>query len=200
MRQSNNKVSQGEKYKYMNSTIETTNIKDLLVITRPRFPDNRGSFQELGRLSEIEEAIGRPTAIRQVSIAETFYKGFRGMHAEEQDKLIAPITGKIFSALVDIRADSPTFKQVFTIEIDTTDNTQPRKAIFIPEGVANSLVTVSEEKVIYLYAISKEYNPNLKKRQFVGNDPDLNIQWPIPWEEMIISDIDRNNPTLKEIL
>lgn len=183
----------------MHDTIQTTNIKDLLVIARPRFPDNRGSFQELGRLSEIETVIGRTTAIKQISIAETVYKGFRGMHAEEQDKLIAPLTGQIFSAFVDIRSSSPTFKQVFTIEINASDDSQPRKAIFIPEGVANSLLVTSREKVIYLYAISKEYNPNLQKRQFSGRDPEFNIPWPIPWEEMIISDIDKNNPTLKEI-
>lgn len=184
----------------MNQTIQTTNIKDLLIITRPRYPDARGSFQELARLSELEVELGRPATLRQISIAETVYKGFRGMHAEEQDKIIAPLTGAIFSAFVDIRENSPTFKQLFTIQINANDDFQSRKAIFIPEGVANSVLAISKEKVIYLYAISKEYNPNLKKRQFNGNDPDLNIPWPISWNDMIISDIDKNNPNLSEIL
>jgi dTDP-4-dehydrorhamnose 3,5-epimerase len=183
-----------------NSTIQETSIKDLLIIKRKLYPDSRGSFQELARVKDVSEKVGRPVSLTQISIAETVPNGFRGIHAEEQDKLVSPIHGKVFVAFVDIRPNSPTFRNIVAQSIDVSENTPERTAIFVPEGVGNSLLNIGDTNLIYMYAISKEYDPNMVKRQFSGNDPELKIAWPIPWEEMIMSEVDRNNPTLRQLI
>jgi dTDP-4-dehydrorhamnose 3,5-epimerase-like enzyme len=100
--------------------------------------------------------------------------------------------GSVFGVWVDLRKGD-NFGKVVTIKID------PAKAIFVPRGIANGYQTL-EPNVVYTYLVSEHWHPGVKYLSINIFDPDLAINWPIDTKEAIISEKDRANPLLKEIL
>lgn len=172
--------------------INKTSISGLLVIEKSTYKDERGFFREAVRLNELKEASGIKFDIKQWNHSFSRPKVIRALHAEGWNKLVYPITGKMFAAIVDIRPDSKTFGKVETFIFDET---RPR-ALFIPKGLANSICVVGTKPVHYLYLIDKYYDGS-DTRAITWDDPDLNIKWPI--KDPIISERDKNNPTLREV-
>jgi len=171
--------------------IKKTSIPGLLVIERPTYKDKRGFFREAVRLNELEEIAGFEFNIKQWNHSKSKPKVIRALHAEGWNKLVYPVTGKMFAAIVDIRPDSKTFGKVETFTFDETR----LRALFIPEGLANSICVVGTKPVHYFYLVDKYYDGS-DTRAIAWNDPDLNIKWPI--KDPIISERDKNNPTLRE--
>jgi dTDP-4-dehydrorhamnose 3,5-epimerase len=176
----------------MDNSIKETGIKGLYVIDRPIFTDDRGFFREVFRLKDLEEVIGFKFNIVQSNHAYSKPNVIRALHAENWNKLVYPVNGKMFTAVVDIRPESETFGKVETFNFDSSF----RKALFIPKGLANSICVNGEETVDYIYYVDSYYDGS-DTRAFAWNDPDLNISWPVT--NPIISERDRKNPTLKEI-
>jgi dTDP-4-dehydrorhamnose 3,5-epimerase len=116
----------------------------------------------------------------------------RALHAESWNKLVYPMTGRMFAAIVDIRPESETFGKVETFEFDAAE---PR-ALFVPIGMGNSICVHGDEDVHYMYLVDQEYTGQ-DTRAIAWDDPDLAIAWPV--ENPIISDRDKNNPTLREM-
>jgi len=180
-----------------NVTIKKTSIPGLLVIERPVFRDNRGFFHEIFRLNELEEATGIKFNPVQWSHSRSLPKVIRAIHAEGWNKLVYPVTGKMFAAIVDLRPDSKTFGKVETFEFDADDPNSTQKALFIPKGgIGNSICVVGDKPVDYVYLVD-EYWDNNKARGIAWNDPDLAIKWPV--KDPIVSERDRQNSRLREM-
>ena len=175
-----------------NNYIKETSIKGLFVIERPIFKDKRGFFREVFRLNDLEEVIGFKFNIVQSNHAHSKPNVIRALHAENWNKLVYPVNGKIFAAVVDIREDSETFGKTETFNFDSSF----RKALFISKGLANSICVNGEDSVDYIYYVDSYYDGS-DTEAIAWNDPNLNINWPI--KNPIISKRDRNNPTLKEV-
>lgn len=177
---------------FSKQVISKTSISGLLVVERPVYPDERGFFREIFRLQELEEIIREKFNIVQANHSYSLPRVIRALHAENWNKLVYPLTGKVFTAVVDIRPDSETFgkHETFTIDDDS------RKALFIPKGLANSVCVVGETPVNYLYLVDSYYKGD-DTRAIAWDDPDVNINWPI--ENPIISERDRNNPRLRDL-
>lgn len=175
-----------------NKYIKKTTIPGLLVIERPTFSDERGFFREIFRLDDLEKETGIKFNIVQSNHARSFPKVIRALHAEDWNKLVYPVRGKIFSAIVDIRPDSPTFGKYEIFNFGENSH----KALFIPKGLANSICVAGNEPVDYLYLVDAYYEGGDRKA-IAWDDPDLNIKWPI--KNPIISERDRHNPTLREM-
>ena len=175
----------------MDNYIKEANIKGLFVIERPIFADERGFFREVFRLKDLEEVIGFKFNIVQSNHSHSKPNIIRALHAENWNKLVYPINGKMFAAVVDIRPESETFAKVETFNFDSNF----RKALFIPKGLANSICVNGEDSVDYIYYVDSYYDGS-DTEAIAWNDPNLNINWPI--KNPIISERDRNNPTLKE--
>jgi len=171
--------------------VKETSIPGVLVIERPTFKDKRGFFGELARKSDLQK-YGIDFEPIQFNHSRSYPGVIRGLHAERWNKLVYPVTGEMVAVLVDIRPDSPSFGQVETIKF----NAASRKAVFIPEGVANSICVVGNEPVDYIYAVDAYYDGS-DARAIAWDDPDLAIDWPV--ENPIISERDRDNPTLREL-
>jgi dTDP-4-dehydrorhamnose 3,5-epimerase len=171
--------------------IKTTSIKGLLILERATYPDERGFFREVFHLDELEQAIGSEFKPVQLNHSLSKVGVIRALHAENWNKLVYPVTGKMFAAIVDIRPDSETFGKVETFNFDDSD----RFALFIPAGLANSICAV-EGDVNYLYFVDKYYDGSDTKA-IAFDDPDLNITWPV--ENPIISERDKNNPRLRDL-
>ena len=172
--------------------IKTTQIPGLLILERPIHSDKRGFFRELFRRDDLEEIIGMKFDGVQMNHSHSLPGVIRGIHAEGWNKIIYPVTGSAFIAIVDIRPDSPTFAKVETFHIGD-DN---RKGLFISNGLANSLCAIGPSNVDYIYLVDAYYDGS-DTRAIAWDDPDLNINWPI--KNPIISERDKNNPKLRDL-
>lgn len=177
----------------MNETyVQKTSIAGLLVLKRPGHKDERGFFREIFHLSEIEEVLGTQFKGVQMNHAFSNPKVLRGIHAENWNKVIAPLNGEVFVAIVDIRVDSPTFKKVETFVI----NDENRIALFVSQGLANSYCVLGSQSVDYIYLVDAYYDGS-DQRAIAWDDSDLAIDWPI--KDPIISQRDKNNPKLRDL-
>lgn len=173
--------------------VTETELKGLFMIDLVVFPDSRGSFREAYQAAKME-VLGLPKlGPVQWNISDNVRKGIlRGIHAEPWDKYIHIIHGRAFVAFVDLRAESETFGQHRTFELDST------KAMFITKGFGNSYQAL-EDNTIYGYLVNAHWVPGLTYPSVHYADPTLNIAWPLPVGPDDVSDKDKKNPTLKEI-
>ncbi len=165
-----------------------------------KYDDQRGSYQELGKIDETAKVLGREVSIKQLSLSRNKPRGvLRGIHAEEMDKLVTPLNGRVFIAIVDIRSNSPTFGKYITFSLDMRDENKSKKTIVVSRGLGNAFLTIGEESdpaFEYLYQTEKSFRTSVGKRALQWNDTDVGIPWPI--QPTIISDDDKyNNPTLR---
>lgn len=175
------------------SNITETSISGLYLISLPTHIDDRGLFREVFHLDELEQATRANFTPKQWNHSLSRPKVIRALHAENWNKLVYPVTGKIFSAIADIRPDLSTFGKVETFIFDTDKEHQ---TLFIGNGLANSICVIGDEPVHYIYLVDAYYN-GLDTRAIAWDDPDLNIDWPI--KDPLISERDQNNPTLRDL-
>lgn len=172
--------------------IQPSGVTGLFEVTRPTNTDDRGFFREVFHLDEIISVTG--VNFKPVQWNHSLSKPgvIRALHAEHWHKLIYPVTGTLFAAIVDIRPDSPTFAKVVTFNL----NADEHKALFISEGLANSICVVGDTPVNYLYLVDAYYTGQ-DTTAIAWNDPDLNISWPV--EHPILSIRDQHNPRLRDL-
>jgi dTDP-4-dehydrorhamnose 3,5-epimerase len=172
-----------------------TDIPGLLIFDVTSVGDERGYFQEKYQKAKLVAA-GMPERFTIVQNSLSYNKEAgvtRGFHAEPWDKYISIITGKVFAAYVDLRKGE-SFGKTVTVEIT------PNKAVFLPQGVANSFQTLDPD-TYYLYSVNAHWSADNYDKYCFANlaDPVVGIQWPIPLEQAIMSDRDRNHPLLEDV-
>lgn len=173
-------------------SVTATHIKGLFVVNPHRFEDNRGLFREAFTISVLEKALGRDFKVKAWNHSRSLPNVVRGLHSEQACKLIYPINGETFVAVADIRPESETFGQHMTFEVSESN----QLSIFIDKGLAVGFCAKGNQAVDYQYLMNTEYD-ELKPTGVLWNDQTLNIQWPL--NNPILSDRDRNNPTLKSL-
>lgn len=174
-----------------NINIKKTTIPGLLILNRPIHKDDRGFFREIFRHDELEKISGVNFQGVQMNHSYSAPSTLRGIHAERWNKIVYPLNGQVFVAIVDVR-EGPTFAKVETFTI----NEKERFGLFIPNGLANSLCVISDTAVDYIYLVDQYYDGS-DTRAIAWNDPDLKISWPI--SDPIISKRDRNNSRLRDL-
>ncbi|MBU1000812.1 dTDP-4-dehydrorhamnose 3,5-epimerase family protein [Patescibacteria group bacterium] len=172
--------------------IETTSIPGLLLLNRPVFSDERGFFRELFHKDELEKVSGIKFEGVQMNHSHSKPGVIRGIHAEQWNKIIYPVSGEVFIVIVDIRPESLTFGKVETFSVSSEN----RRGFFIPKGLANSLCVIGDKPVDYIYLVDAYWDGS-DTRAIAWDDPDLNIAWPI--KNPIISERDSNNPKLRDL-
>lgn len=175
-----------------------TDIPDLLIIEPDIYGDSRGYFFESFSQRKFEEATGIKVDFVQDNESRSSYGVVRGLHFQKspyaQAKLVRVVRGRVRDIAVDLRPDSPTFGKYHAIELSEDDHRQ----FFIPKGFAHGFSVLSEDAVLQ-YKCDEYYAPE-SEGGIAWNDPDLDIDWQIPEDKMIISPKDQNHPTLKEYL
>jgi dTDP-4-dehydrorhamnose 3,5-epimerase len=152
--------------------------------------DERGSFREVFQAEKLETLGVPPLGPVQWNISENNARGaLRGIHAEPWDKYVHMIAGEAFSAIVDLRPESPTFAQVRTFTL-----TQ-RNALFVSRGLGNSYQVTSDGGV-YGYLVNEHWSPEAKYTLVSYRDPHLAIPWPLDPGPGGVSDKDQAHPTL----
>lgn len=172
--------------------VRELSIPGLFLVERASQRDHRGFFREVVRWNELEAARAEPFTPVQWNHSQSLPRVLRALHAESWNKLVYPVTGTMFAAIVDIRPELESFGRIETITFDASDPV----ALFIPRGLANSICVVGDEPVNYLYLVDSYYD-GTDLRAITWDDPDLAIEWPI--DDPIISDRDRGNPRIRDL-
>lgn len=170
-------------------------IKEVILVKPKVFGDNRGMFLETYKKSDFVKN-GIDVEFNQDNYSVSSAKVLRGLHYQKapygQAKLVRCTRGRIYDVALDIRPQSPTFKQYLKVELSEEN----KEMLFIPEGFAHGFVVLSDGAELQ-YKVSGEYNPKADRGIFWA-DETLNIDWGIDFEP-ILSEKDKSQPKLKEI-
>ena len=162
-----------------------------------RIDDSRGFFSEVWNAERMAEA-GLDIEFVQDNHSLSVAKGvLRGLHYQmppaAQHKLIRVSRGSVFDVAVDIRRDSGTFGQwagaILSAEL--------WNQMLVPPGFAHGFLTLEERSEVQ-YKVSAPYRADLD-RAIRFDDPAIGIAWPIPADEIQLSDKDRNAPLLAAV-
>lgn len=169
-----------------------------VVILEPRiFRDARGYFFESFSQREFEEKVCGTTFV-QDNESYSSYGVVRGLHFQKppftQAKLVRVIKGAVLDIAVDLRKSSPTYGQHVTVELTEENHRQ----LFIPHGFAHGFAVLSDE-VLFQYKCDNYYAPK-SEGGILWNDPQLNIDWRIPADKIILSEKDTKHPLFKDYL
>lgn len=173
-----------------------TSIKGLLIVEPKLWKDDRGYFFESYNKQAFDEA-GIDVNFVQDNQSLSQKGTLRGLHAQAnpfaQGKLVRVIQGKVLDIAVDIRKGSKTYGQYEAVELSGENN----RMLWIPPGFLHGFVTL-EDQTIFSYKVSGLYN---KASEFgvIWNDPDLNINWGIGAEQIILSEKDKILPFFKDL-
>ncbi len=167
-----------------------------LILCEPRvFDDGRGSFFETYRHDEFSQN-GMADRFVQDNQSSSRKGVLRGLHYQlpprAQGKLIRVVCGKIFDVVVDVRKKSPTFGRHVHLLMSAED----RKILYVSAGFAHGFCAL-EDGTEVIYKVSDLYSPE-HERGILWNDPALAISWPLPSEDIILSEKDKRYPLLKD--
>ncbi len=165
-----------------------TKLKDCYIIEPDVFGDNRGYFSETYNRNKLEEKGIYVDFIQDNQSLSSVIGTLRGMHLQKdpmgQAKLVRCTQGSVFDVAVDLRLDSPTYKQWVGIELSAENH----KQLLIPRGFAHGFQTLTND-VIFQYKVDNLYSKE-NEVGFIYNDPEINIEWPI--KTAVLSDKDKN--------
>lgn len=173
-----------------------TEIEGVWIIEPKVFKDDRGYFMEAFQSESFKTHIGDVDFIQDNESCST--KGvLRGLHYQlapySQAKLVRVIRGSVLDVAVDLRKDSPTFRQYVAVELSGENKRQ----LFIPRGFAHGFQVLSDE-AIFTYKVDNGYTPT-HERSIRFNDPEIHIQWAqFEGHLSVLSEKDKNAPLLKD--
>ena len=178
--------------------VEATTLKDCFIIHDTVFEDSRGYFFESFNRKKFQELTGIDANFVQDNQSASTRGVLRGLHFQTgghaQAKLVRVLEGIVLDIAVDIRKGSPTFGQHVAVELTTVS----RKQLFVPRGFAHGFVVLSE-RAVFFYKCDNYYNKQAEGG-IMYNDAHLNIDWKIAEADVILSDKDKQNPSLNDIL
>ena len=173
-----------------------TDIEGLVIIPPRLFEDQRGYFFESFSEREFAHKVA-PVSFVQDNESKSSYGVLRGLHFQkppyEQAKLVRVVKGRVLDVAVDLRKGSPTYGRYEAVELSEDNHRQ----LFIPRGFAHGFCVLSDEAV-FQYKCDNYYAPQ-SEGAVRWDDPDLDIDWKIPLEDVILSDKDRNHPCFKDL-
>lgn len=174
--------------------ITKTKLDGVVIIAPDVFGDNRGFFMESWNKKKMEE-LGLDYDFVQDNHSKSTVKGtLRGIHFQKGDKaqakLVRCVKGAVLDVAVDLRKNSPTFKQWVGVELSAEN----KKQLLIPRGFGHGFVTLTDD-VEFLYKADNYYAPEADAG-IRWNDPEIGVEWGV--ENPILSEKDKKNPFLKD--
>ena len=175
---------------------EEVRVKGAFIIKPERRMDDRGYFARMYCERELADhgLVGR---IGQINTGFSPRPGtLRGLHYQvsphAEVKIIRCVRGAVYDVVVDLRPDSPTFKQWFGVEL-SADNGW---LLYAPEGTAHGYLTLTNDTEL-IYMTSCPYAPQAA-RGVRFDDPAFAIEWPA--EARVLSQADRSWPNFSDEL
>lgn len=175
--------------------IITTEIPDVVIIEPRVFGDSRGYFFESFSEREFKEKVADVNFV-QDNESRSCHGVVRGLHFQKpphaQAKLVRVVKGRVLDVAVDIRKGSPTYGRHVEVELSEDNHCM----VFIPKGFAHGFAVLSEDAV-FQYRCDDYYAPETEGA-IAWNDLDLDIDWRLPSEKVILSAKDTSHPSFKD--
>ena len=178
-----------------------TAIDGVVIVEPDVFGDHRGFFMESWSKRSFEEAGLYYDFVQDNHSSSTVKGTLRGIHFQRgewsQAKLVRCICGHVFDVVVDLRRDSPTFRQWLGFELTGEKHNE----ILVPEGCAHGYLVLEPSVVSYKCGekFYGEYDDGI-----LWNDPDIAVAWPLERiggvENVILADKDRNLQTFRQFM
>lgn len=174
--------------------ITKTKLEGVVIIEPDVFGDNRGFFMESWNKKKMEK-VGLYYDFVQDNHSKSTARGtLRGIHFQKGDKaqakLVRCVKGAVLDVAVDLRKNSPAFKQWVGVELSEEN----KKQLLIPRGFGHGFVTLTDD-VEFLYKADNYYAPEADSG-ICWNDPEIGVEWGV--EVPILSEKDKKNPFLKD--
>ena len=171
-----------------------TIIPGVFVIELKRHEDDRGWFARAWCRKEFA-AHGLPTDLVQTNLSHNTQRGtVRGIHFQTapnaEVKLIRCVVGVVHDIALDLRPESPTFKESVATELSADNGL----AMFLPEGIAHGFQTLTDNATLF-YQMSTPYAPE-SASGVRWDDAAFQIEWPIA--EAIVCERDAAFPDFTE--
>lgn len=159
--------------------------------------DDRGFFMEAFKDAWFREHIADVTFVQDNQSLSRQAGTIRGLHYQSapfgQGKLVRCLKGAIFDVAVDIRPGSSTFGRW----VGATLTADKGEQLWVPDGFAHGFCTLVPDCEVF-YKVTNPYSkPNDLGLAF--DDPEIGIEWPIDIAKAILSDKDRNQPSLASL-
>ncbi|QNT77737.1 dTDP-4-dehydrorhamnose 3,5-epimerase [Entomobacter blattae] len=172
-------------------------IPDVILVTPPKFADNRGFFSETYNARKMAEA-GIPDVFVQDNQSLSRQKGvIRGLHCQlqphGQGKLVRCTKGAIWDVAVDARTGSPTYGNWVAEELSEDNWSQ----LWIPVGFLHGFCTLTENAEVQ-YKCTDFWDKETE-RSVLWNSPGLRIDWPVKENEAVLSEKDLQAPKFLEV-
>lgn len=171
--------------------ITKTPLADCLIIEAKKFGDDRGFFMESFNHKDFSEA-GVNLEVKQINLAKSQKNVLRGLHYQvrefAQAKLVHVLQGSALDVVVDLRKESATYLQSFSIVLD-----DPSVFFYVPSGFAHGYYTLTND-TLFQYAVDNYYAPD-HEAGIRYDDPKLNINWGLKGQPLI-SKKDLEHPLL----
>jgi len=176
-------------------TYQPTILPGVVKIDVEQKSDDRGFFARSYCRRDFAEQ-GLNPGLVQCNVSFNTKKGtLRGIHYQAEPmpeaKLVRCTAGAIYDVVVDLRPQSPTFKQW----VGVTLSAENRRMLYVPERCGHGFLTLENNTEVF-YQMSEFYYPELA-RGVRWNDPAFNITWPTAVQ--VISDRDRTYPDLEQL-
>ena len=167
-------------------------LAGLRVIEPSIHADERGFFVETYK-HNWHEQVGIPPeeSFVQDNHSRSSHGVVRGMHFQIGDgvaKLVRCARGSILDVAVDLRQGSPTYGEWEGIELSDEN----MRELYVPVGFAHGFCVLSEVADV-LYKQTTYYDGAVE-RGIAWNDPDVGVEWPLPIEQLTVSDRDAEAP------
>ena len=176
-------------------TVTETKLRGCFILTPQLYDDERGYFFECYNKKCLDQAIGKKINFVQDNQSYSTYGVIRALHYQTgkyaQAKLVMVLKGTVLDIVVDLRKNSPTFGQHLALELSDLN----KKQLFIPRGFAHGFIVLSDTAEFF-YKCDNYYNKEAEGG-IIYNDNQLNIDWKLPDDKLIISEKDLMLPTLK---
>lgn len=170
-------------------------LTDAFVLKPQVYEDSRGYFYESFNNKKFNELVGAEFNFIQDNQSCSSKGTLRGLHFQKgeaaQSKLVRVVNGAAYDIAVDLRPDSPTFKQWYGVELSESNCLQ----FLIPRGFAHAFVAL-ENNTIFQYKVDNYYSSQ-HDGGIIWNDKELAITWPDI--ELVLSPKDLNLPNLQNI-
>jgi len=168
-----------------------TPIEGLIVFEPQIWKDDRGYFYESYNQKTFADG-GIDTVFVQDNQAFSSFGVLRGLHYQVGDsaqaKLVRVIHGEVLDVAVDLRPDSKTYGEWYSIRLSAEN----AKQLFVPRGFAHGYLVLSET-AIFCYKCDNFYDKEAEGG-LNYNDKALNINWELPEAKLLLSDKDKVYP------
>jgi len=168
-----------------------TEIEGCYIIEYNTFEDDRGYFGVTFNEDEFNQNVGYDVKFIQDNMSYSHYGVVRGLHFQRgeyaQSKLVTCTQGVVLDVAVDIRENSPTYKNVVKVELGW----DKKRLLFVPRGCAHGFSVISP-MATFQYKVDNYYNKQ-SEGGIIYNDPTFNIDWRV--NQPIVSEKDLELPT-----